>query len=342
MIPVPRMVLFVLVRVLPLPTMNALPPLVAMVSSSTVPPPVSVTAPPMNRAAFCAFPPICSIVPRLSIVPRSVVVLLSAEVTRLFADIVTPCSVAFVVPIAPPLAVVNVPPVMTALLLIVTTLWLPVAVMFAPVFVTLVWIAKTPPAVASSNLVLVTPPPFSVRPTVPPSGVASITPWLTRTRLPLPMIPVPRIVLLLLVRVPPLPWMYALPPLVAIVSSSTVPPPDSVTAPLIYSSPFCAFPPICSIVPRLSMAPTRNVVVLSLEVNRLPLDTVTPLQCGVAGGSHDAAVGSIQRPAGNRGIVADVHRTEAAGGGDVCALVGRHWSRSTRNRRPWPPAAWCW
>ena len=151
------------------------------------------------------------------------------------ADIVTPCSAALPVDSkAPPLAVFNVPPVIVAPLLTVTRLAppplrLPVAVMFSPVLVTLVVIARVPPAVASRRSLLVTPPPFSASVLVPPVGVASITPPLISTRLPLPMTPVPWMVLFVLVRVWPLPSRKAEPPLVGLVDSVTVPPPLSVT-----------------------------------------------------------------------------------------------------------------
>ena len=183
----------------------------------------------------------------------------------------TPCSVALPVDSkTPPLTVFNVPPVIVALLLTATAARLPLAVMFAPVLVTLVWIARVAPADASSRSVLVTPEPFSVSvvvPSVPPSTIASITWLLTSARLPLPMTPVPWIVLVVLVRVLPLPSIYAAPPLFARVSSVRVPLPLSVTLLLlITSSLFCPFPPFSRSRPWFTIDPSRYVVALSLAV----------------------------------------------------------------------------
>ena len=117
-----------------------------------------------------------------------------------------PSNVALlIVSSVPPPELFRVPPCTVALTS--STVLAPETVMFAPALSTVMpLMTNTPPAVASSRSVLVTPPePLSVSVLVPPSGVASITCWLISVRLPLPMTPVPTIVSFVLVRVSLLP-----------------------------------------------------------------------------------------------------------------------------------------
>ena len=109
-----------------------------------------------------------------------------------------------------------------------TTLPVPLAVIFPPVFVVGVCRFRVPPPVASSVPVLVIPPePFRKSPLVLPLTLPSTTPLLINVNPPLPTVPAPWIVLWFVSVSPEKACSIIEPPVVALIVR--VPVPDKVT-----------------------------------------------------------------------------------------------------------------
>src|SRR5215471_15939542 len=126
---------------------------------------------------------------------------------------------------------------------------------------------STPPLLAASVPVFVTALfEFTVRDprwVADAATLALIVPPLITTRLPLPMIPSPWIVLFTLVRVWLLPCRRAVaPPFAGLELIVSVPPPFSVTAPVRFRVPLVPLPPFTRRVPLLVIVPTMLVVSL--------------------------------------------------------------------------------